>query len=91
MLLSQQAGMCLGRVDGKWAWAGSWWQRCEKAAVVVLHLSGRIWLIIPKTSVTPETVALAPSLGGVRFPSSSMQERAVGWRKLFFRHKLSRK
>lgn len=35
MLLSQQARMCLGRVDGKWVWAGSWWQRCKKTAVIV--------------------------------------------------------
>lgn len=71
MIPSQQAGMCLGRVDGKWVWAGSWWQRCKKAAVIV---SGHI--VIPKTPVTPETMALAPYLGGVTFPSS-MQERAV--------------
>lgn len=74
MLLSQQARMCLGRVDGKWVWAGSWWQRCEKAALVVLPLCGHILSVIPQT---PETVPLAPSLGGVPFPSS-MQERAVG-------------
>lgn len=78
MLLSQQVRMCLGRVDGKWVWAGSWWQRCEKAAVIVLPFSGHFNFLIPKIPVTPETAALAPSLGGVTFPSSSMPERAVG-------------
>ena len=53
-------------------------QGLEKAVVVVLPLSGHIYLIIPKTPISPETGALAPSPGGVTSPSASLPNRAVG-------------
>lgn len=53
-------------------------QGLEKAVVVVLPLPGLIYLIIPKTPITSEIGALAPSPGGVTSLSAALQKRAMG-------------